>query len=133
MSSPNQPVTISAGTLFGHGTVEADVLNAGTVRPATTGGVLTVTGSYTQTHSGSLATTIAGTTAGNGFGQLKVAGIAKLAGALHVATGGRFNPPHGHRFPALVYQSRNGAFTTLAGGPRYTVVFHPTIADVIFV
>lgn len=88
-----------------------------------TSGILAMTESYQQTSSGTLAVNFAGTSPGTGFGQLDVSNPVTLAGTLDVSTSGGFTPPHGVRYGVLLYAGRSGSFTTLAGGPRYRVVY----------
>ncbi|MCA9009829.1 MAG: hypothetical protein KDB01_08785, partial [Planctomycetaceae bacterium] len=70
------------GTLKGSGTIDANVINAGTVSPGNPYGVLTINGDYTQTSSGVLASTAAGPIAGASYGQLNVQRVVTLDGHL---------------------------------------------------
>ena len=88
--------------------VGAAVVNGGTVSPSTTGGVLTVNGSYQQTKSGTFAT-VAGT-GPEKFGQLVVEGAAKLAGTIKVSTSTTFKPKKGQSFQVMRYRSHTGSF-----------------------
>jgi len=121
LSSP-MPVLIKGGTLTGHGTVGAAVVNGGTVKPSTTGGVLTVSGSYQQTKSGTLATVLTGTTPGRKFGQLVVDGAASLAGTIKVTTS-HFTPKKRQSFQVMRYHSHTGSFGTKSGTPKYSVSY----------
>jgi len=116
------PVLIKGGTLTGHGTVGAAVVNGGTINPSTTAGVLTVKGSYRQTRSGTFATVLTGTTPGRKFGQLVVTGATKLAGTIKVTTR-HFTPKKGQSFQVMRYQSHTGSFTTKSGSPKYRVSY----------
>ncbi len=120
LSSP-MPVLIKGGTLTGHGAVSAAVVNGGTVNPSTTGGVLTIKGSYQQTKSGVFATVLTGTTPGRKFGQLIVTGAAKLAGTIKVTTR-HFTPKKGQSFQVMRYHSHAGSFTRKSGTPKYSIV-----------
>jgi hypothetical protein len=121
--SAAQPVNISGGLLTGFGTIHGSVDNGGTVQPSTTGGKLTITGSYTQSKNGELATVLTGTTPGTKFGQLVVKGAAKLAGTLSVTTGGGFKPKKGQSFVVLTCRSRSGKFAKHTGKPAYRVSY----------
>ena len=81
-----QTVSVGGGTLLGTGTIGASLSNSGTVIPGSSvssPGVLTVSGSYTQTSSGTLDVDLAGATPGTaGYSQLSVAGNVSLAGSL---------------------------------------------------
>jgi hypothetical protein len=115
-------VTIAGGTLTGHGKITGPVLNSGTVSPSTTGGVLTISGSYRQTKHGELATVISGTKAGRSFGQLVVDGSVALAGTLDV-TAVHFKPKPKETFIVMVYRTRSGKFAVTRGKPAYKVSY----------
>src|SRR5262249_48376253 len=101
-------------SLSGTGTVTGNVTNAGMVSPGGDGaaGVLTITGTYTQTDSGVLLIELGGTTAGTGYDQLKVSGAATLGGALTVHLINGFSPRAGNSFQILPFGSRSGDFAT---------------------
>jgi hypothetical protein len=117
------PMNIAGGKLTGYGTITGSVRNAGTVSPSTTGGVLTITGDYTQTRSGTLSTVISGTKPGKKFGQLSVGGTATLAGKLKVSAGHGFRPRRRATFTVLVCQARAGKFHSASGSPAYAVLY----------
>jgi hypothetical protein len=125
-------MNIAAGTLSGFGIITGSVLNGGTVAPSTTGGVLKITGGYSQKSSGVLSSVITGTTPGTKFGQLSVGGKAALAGTLKVSTGNGFVPSHGEAFSVLSYHSHSGTFSTLTGTPAYSVSYIATAAKVVY-
>ena len=56
----NGTIAIDAGVLKGTGTINGNVINAGTVSPGDNGGVLNITGDYTQADSGTLDMEIGG-------------------------------------------------------------------------
>jgi fibronectin-binding autotransporter adhesin len=130
--SAAKTITISGGTLSGFGTITGSMHNGGTVSPSTTGGVLTISGTYTQTSAGVLTSVITGTTPGTKFGQLSVGGHATLAGTLKVNTGGGFTPSHGEAFSVLLYHAHSGTFGTLSGSPAYSVSYTATAAKVVY-
>ena len=130
--SAAQQINIAGGTLSGFGAITGSVHNAGTVSPSTTGGVLTVSGTYQQTSAGVLSSVITGTTPGTKFGQLSVGGQATLAGTLKVSTGNGFTPSHGESFSVLLYHSRSGKFSTTSGSPAYTVTYAATAAKAVY-
>jgi fibronectin-binding autotransporter adhesin len=127
-----QPADISGGTLTGFGTIHGSVTSSGTVRPSTTGGKLTFTGDYAQSKTGTLATTITGTTPGTKFGQLVVNGTAKLAGTLKASTGGGFKPKKGQSFVVLSCKTRSGKFAKHTGTPSYRVSYGAKLVKVIY-
>ncbi len=75
----------SGATLRGHGSIDGDVTNDGTVFPGGSIGTLTINGNYTQNSDGTLNIEITPSTiAGTGYDQLVVSGTASLAGTLAV-------------------------------------------------
>jgi outer membrane autotransporter protein len=90
----------AAGTLRGHGTVQGDVANNGTVAPGGSIGTLTVSGNYTQASTATLSMEVSPTQAS----QLKVGGTASLAGTLGLA----FDPG--------TYTSKQYTLVSAAGG-----------------
>ena len=120
--SSAMPVEIKGGTLTGHGLVAAAVVNSGTVNPSTTGGVLTIKGSYQQSKSGTFATVLTGTTPGTKFGQLVVTGAASLAGTVKVTTS-HFTPRRRQSFQVLRFHSHTGSFSRQSGTPRFSVSY----------
>jgi uncharacterized repeat protein (TIGR01451 family) len=108
----------SGGTLSGSGILNvsaATFTNAGTVNPGGSPGILTVTGAFPQTASGAVNIELGGTTAGSGYDQLNVSGLATLAGTLNVSLINGFTPSLGQSFKVVGYGSRTGTFTTLTG------------------
>ncbi len=132
ISDVQSPLSLTGGVLTGSGTISASVQNGATVQPATSGGALTITGSYQQTAAGVLDTVLAGPTAGAGFGQLDVGGAATLAGKLNAVISSGFVPTSGQTFAALVYGSRTAQFSSLTGTPGFGVVYKPTEAQLIY-
>ena len=94
-------VSIQGGALSGSGVVEANVTNAGLVTPGGDGttGILSITGSYTQTAAGVLNIDIGGLVAGTGYDQLQITGAATLDGTLNVQLVGGFTPQPGGQLP----------------------------------
>jgi hypothetical protein len=107
-------VTVPTSTsLVGTGTVIGDLLNAGTIRPGTSPGTITVEGNFTQESSGILEIELGGTEPGTGYDQLIVTGTATMAGTLNVSLYDGYIPQLGDSFTILPYGSRSGGFTTL--------------------
>jgi fibronectin-binding autotransporter adhesin len=138
---PGTAATVSLVTLTNTGTIVAGagqtlvlsgvaVSNAGTVTAAR--GRIEVTGSYAQLRGGTLAVTIAGTSAGKSLGQLVVDGPATLAGTLRLSLGRGFSPRRGASFEVLSYQARKGKFTRLSGHPSYQIRYRRTSADATY-
>ena len=124
--SSAMPVLINGGTLTGHGIVGAAVVNSGTVQPSTTGGVLSVNGSYRQTKSSTFATVLAGTRPGHSFGQLVVNGPARLAGTIRVTTS-HFTPQKKQSFQVMRYRSHSGSFSARSGRPSYSISYSGSV------
>jgi autotransporter-associated beta strand protein len=70
----------SGGMLRGHGTIDGNVTNAGTVFPGGSIGTLTINGNFTQEPGGTLNIEVGAT----GTDQLRVTGTATLAGGLSI-------------------------------------------------
>ena len=70
----------SGGTLRGHGTIDGNVINAGTVFPGGSIGTLTINGNFIQQPGGTLNIEVGAT----GNDQLRVTSTATLAGGLSI-------------------------------------------------
>ncbi len=106
----------TGGVLTGGGQVSGNVNNtAGTVRPGSSPGTLTLDHGYTQGPAGTLEVEVDGT-ASTAFDVLDVNGAAALDGTLKVIQG-PFEPDFDDVFPVLTSASRTGTFATLDGPP----------------
>ena len=111
-------LTSNAGSLSVVGgrsfTTASSLTNSGsmTVGPAS---AINVTGSYSQTSSGSLSVQIDGRAANGRFGRLASTGNAALGGTLNVALVNGFGPTAGDVYPVLSFASHSGAFATING------------------
>src|SRR5208282_5714435 len=101
-----------SGSLSGSGSISADVVNNGTLRPGDIPGLLTITGNYTQTATGALDIESGGTTAGTQYDQLNVSGTAALDGTLDISLINGFGPAIGQSFTAMNFSSATGNFAT---------------------
>ncbi|HWS26798.1 MAG TPA: IPT/TIG domain-containing protein, partial [Xanthomonadales bacterium] len=82
-------VTLTGGDLRGGGDVQGDVINtAGSVRPGTSPGTLSIFGDYTQGASGTLVMEVAGNVQGSGFDHLFSNAAVSLDGTLTVVDAG---------------------------------------------
>ncbi len=107
---------LGAGALLlGTGTLKANVVNGGEIRPGTSPGILTLQGDYTQLASGKLTVEVAGVTPGGGHDQLQVTGVATLAGTLSVSPTSGYQPSVGEVFSFLTHGSHLGTFEKLTG------------------
>ncbi|MCA9066621.1 MAG: hypothetical protein KDA96_26320, partial [Planctomycetaceae bacterium] len=108
------------GTTFAaSGTLHGDLINESAMRIGTANGdapgQLNITGSFTQTASGTLLIQLAGLTAGTGFDQLNASSSLTLNGALSVSLTGGFSPADGDDFEVLTFTSRTGDFSVRSG------------------
>jgi len=100
-------------TLYGEGTIEANLTNAGTVSLGDDSpGIITIVGDYTQEIDGSLNLKLGGTE-GTQYDQLEVSGSATLGGTLNVTFFDGFTPSAGDSFTLLTCGSHTGTFSTL--------------------
>ena len=83
-----------------------------TIGPAS---ALNVTGSYTETATGSLTVQIDGRPANGRFGRLASSGNASLNGTLNVALVNGFGPISGDVYPIMTFASHSGGFSTITG------------------
>jgi hypothetical protein len=114
----------------GTATIDVPVVSAGIVRAG--GGVLSLTSltntgtldlskgfisigsAYTPSATSKLAVTIAGTTAGSTYGQLRVSGTMHLTGTLKISTAKTFAPKAGQTFAiATTSGQTTGKFTSI--------------------
>ncbi|MGA7918603.1 MAG: putative Ig domain-containing protein [Candidatus Acidiferrales bacterium] len=125
--------TSGSGFLSGIGSISSPVADSGITEggdiPAA--GVLTISGSYTQSSSGSYEVAIGGLTAGTQYSQLNVTGAASLAAALNIRLTNGFTPVSGNQFTILTAGSVSGTFSTinspsLPSGLGWTVTYNAT-------
>jgi len=96
--------------MTGHGFLNGDLLNEGTVAPGNSPGTLTIAGNFTQTNTGTLQIQIASPAV---FDQLIVGGTASLAGTLQVQSYGGYQLQYGQQFAFLHAGSITGAFDSI--------------------
>ena len=101
--------------MFGTGTLVANVVKGGAIRPGTSPGILTLQGNYTQLSTGSLNVELGGTSPGTGHDQLVVAGATQLAGTLSLSLVGGHQPVVGAHYRFLTSGTTTGAFEKLTG------------------
>jgi len=122
-SAPPTAVDLQGGSFAGTGTIDGSLTSAGQLSPGSTTGALTVSGSYTQTTTGSLDVDLAGPAASQ-YSQLAVGGSASLDGALDVTVASGFIPTTGSTFPIVTASSVSGQFATASGldsGSKFTL------------
>jgi hypothetical protein len=101
---------LGGGVLTGFGTVSNAVINTGSVRPSSYGGVMQIVGDFTQTLAGEVEFWLAGTAPGVSHSQLRITGGAALAGSLTVRLAGGYLPAPGAGFTVLTSKNRAGDF-----------------------
>jgi hypothetical protein len=96
--NPGETLNLESGdSLIGSGTLTANLVNAGTVSPGNSAGIITVDGDYTQQADGGLEIQLGGTTPSL-FDRLIVTGAASMAGTLNVTLLPGFSPQEGDTF-----------------------------------
>ena len=92
------------GMLGGTGTITGNVVNAGTVAPGLSPGILFIDGDYTQTSAGLLEFEIGGPLPGTDYDVLQVSGQVTLAGMVSILLDG-YTPALGDTFQILEFDS----------------------------
>ncbi len=123
-----------AGTLQGTDTIgvaTATFLNNGNVKPGSSPGMLTISGTYPQSAAGTLHIEVGGYTPGVQYDRLKVVGAAQLSGTLKVVLANNFVPAIGDTFKVMSYTSRVGQFAafvppTIGGQPMFDLEYKST-------
>ena len=106
-----QTVVNPGALLGGHGTIEGNLVNNGTVGQGNSPGTLTVTGNYTQGAGGLLRIGVGGLASGQ-HDLLAVGGSAAVAGTLQFIRLGNFNLQPGDQVTFLT--AKNGITGTFA-------------------
>jgi len=109
---PGDELNLESGdSLIGSGTLSANLVNAGTVSPGASPGIITVEGDYTQTVNGILEIELGGTTLGIEYDQLVVTGTATmLYGTLNVTLEPGYTPQEGDEFLIIDHVTGTGTF-----------------------
>jgi hypothetical protein len=115
-------VSVQTGTVRFAG--PSPFTNGGTIS-VKAGALVSVTGGYTQTASGSLSVDVGGLLTSQ-FGRMTVTGAATLDGTLNVALVNGFTPALNDRFRFMTFGSRTGFFSAqngldLGGGLAFQV------------
>ncbi len=135
--------TVTGGTILGAGTVRGNLTAGNATGTAVTinagdsgkAGLLSITGKYTQLATGNFTGLVSGTTAGTGYSQLKVTGVAALAGTINftVATAFQSSLTSGETFTVLTGSSVTGTFSnsTIAINSSFHFVVSYTATGVV--
>jgi hypothetical protein len=117
-------MNLQAGTLSGTGVIAGNLTSSGLVAPGDPLGVLTVTGNFTQTSSGTLLEQVSWL---GGSSLLKILGNANLSGTLDISLVNGYTPQVGDSFILMTFGSLNGIFTSIDG-----LNISPTLDWVVF-
>jgi hypothetical protein len=131
---------LQKGTLLGKGTLGAAVSSAASITPGDSSispGKLTVTGSYSQSGTGTLNIAIGGTAAGT-YGQVGVSNGVSLGGILSIKRINSFVPAIGKSFTILTGSVVNNRFATVNGlsinsGEHFQVDYSSTAVKLVVV
>ena len=100
--SPGDTLDLREGTVTGTGTINSNVINAGTIAPGASPGFLDITGNYTQSPTGVLHIEVAGRDPNvPEFDRLRVTGTATLNGTVRVEQLNGFEPAPGDSFRVI--------------------------------
>jgi hypothetical protein len=111
-------LNLTKGSLFGTGTLGFSVVNSSVLTPgdsSSSTALLAVSGGYKQSSTGTLDISIAGTTPGTKYDQLKVTGAASLGGTLNLTLLNGYVPALNATFDILTGSSVSGTFSTVNG------------------
>jgi len=98
--------------------------NAGRIK-ANTGGLVSLSGDFTNLPSGEVALGIGGTSSTSN-GRLAISGSAAFDGTLSVSTTGGFTPVVGQSYTLLLFASTTGSFATVEDeNPTDGVTYSP--------
>jgi hypothetical protein len=110
-------VRLSGGSLLGVGTVSGNLQSSGIITPgksASTTGIMTESGSYVQSGTGSLDIAIGGAKVGTNYDQLK-ATTATLGGNLNLSLINGYVPAVGSTYKIVSFTSGSGQFSNVSG------------------
>jgi autotransporter-associated beta strand protein len=125
--SASQLRVLPGGLLHGNGTINGSLFNAGLVSPGNSPGQIRVTGSYTQTSTGTLRIEIGGTDAGE-YDRLVVAGRAQLDGTLELVPLNDYRLQRGDQITFLTAgQGVDGEFATVRNPFTSETILEPTV------
>jgi hypothetical protein len=126
-------LTLGAAAAFvGSGSITANIVNAGQFHVGASPGLLSITGTYSQSASGTFHLEIGGSIAGSDFDRLVVSGATSLAGTLNVSKVSGACTETGSSYEFMTFASRAGDFTVKNGlnpGAGQTYVTVPTATN----
>ncbi len=124
----------TAGELFGTGTIDGSLWNNGGYVYVGVGevtGILNLTGSYTQSASGTLVVDLRGTTAGTNYDQFVVGNSAFIDGVLNVTILPGYTPALGHTLNVLTSAGLSGTFSAVVGEGAFSTNYTSTNAQLV--
>ncbi|HVR40350.1 MAG TPA: hypothetical protein VMU84_14735, partial [Thermoanaerobaculia bacterium] len=115
-------INVNGGSVSGNGTIDASVSNNATFAPGdpATAGTIAITGTYTQTGSGTLNMKIGGAGAGQ-FDVLSLSSTPTLAGTFNETLINAFQPSNGQTFDVITWPSLPGTSFTTVNLPTFGV------------
>lgn len=127
--SAGPTMSFTGGVINGSGNIAANVTSAGAAvdAGAVVGnvGVISITGTYTQSGSGVLDVDVVSADA-NGADRLTMGGIAMLGGTLRVRAASGLSIPSGTTWTILSSPDRRGTFASTVLPAGYSVEYTPT-------
>ena len=124
LTSSNTIVDIKAGRLYGWGTINGNVSNAGQVQPGEDPepGMISILGNYSQSSKGTLTLGMGTPSRSSPYDALSVSGTATIDGNLSVTSIQSYKPLPPTAIRAFTFASKTGDFSTETGldfGDRY--------------
>lgn len=132
--SATAPIVIDGGLVHGDGAITGSLTNGGAVGPGEDIGQLSISGSYTQSATGTLEIDIGGLMPITQHDVLSVGGPASLDGTLRIRFVNGFVPSIGQSFTIMTYPSRTGAFSMIdvpCAGVSVSVNATSVVAEVV--
>jgi photosystem II stability/assembly factor-like uncharacterized protein len=111
-------VRIDGGGFTGQGSVASTLVNASSLNPGASPGVITAT-HFTNTAAGITTFELGGLVGGTNYDQIRLSGTASLTGLVQVVFANGFTPTVGNSFTVMTYTARSGAFENLTAPIGY--------------
>ena len=120
---PTGLVDIQGGSLFGSGTIKADVTNAGFLFPGSSPGLLTIDGALTLQSTSLLTFELGGTLQGSQYDSINVLGGLNLNGDIDILfiDGFQSTISGSDNFILMNALTLEGAFNTVSNGSRFDI------------
>ncbi len=120
---PTGLVDIQGGSLFGSGTIKADVTNAGSIFPGSSPGLLTIDGALTLQSTSVLTFELGGTLQGTEYDSINVLGNLNLNGDIDILfiDGFESTISGSDNFILMNALTLEGAFSTVSNRTRFDI------------